>query len=405
MPTPLYPLLSHPWGGVAIGLIVAAISAILVCSRRFRAGQPAGRARLVGVPGVLVGAFSTFVLIAAAMSMIELRRLADAHPPPGTLIDVGGYRMHILAEGDAGSGPTVIWIPGGHAQGLALHHLHAAVRDETRSILFDRPGTGWSDPGPFPRRTATEAVELATLLEEAGEEGPFVLAGHSYGGLLAANFARRYPERTAAVVLLDASPPDAFIYAPAYGAAALDGLVRDAEQQGLDKIFGGWTNPELAIAETDTEIGEILRKQRSLLADVGEAMAANARRPATSFATASIFQEFSPDFVSAAAPDLVVYDGELGDLPVLVVIPDEPADAIIEPLGMEETAAGRAINFFERVRVRYLQVSSDTRLVHTPPGTGHNYPYETPEFVLDVVRQLLAELGGDSEAGETEGPA
>ena len=404
MPTHIFPLLSHPWGGVAIGLVVTAISVILlVWSRRFRAGQPAGRARPVRVLGVLVGAFSAFVLIGAAMSMIELRRLADAHPPPGTLIDVGGYRMHILAEGDAGSGPTVIWIPGGHAQGLALHHLHAGIRDETRSILFDRPGTGWSDPGPFPRRTATEAVELATLLEEAGEEGPFVLAGHSYGGLLAVNFARRYPERTAAVVLLDASPPDAFIYAPAYGAAALDGLVRDAEQQGLDKIFGGWNNPELAMAETDTEIAEILRKQRSLLADVGEAMAANARRPATSFATASIFQEFSPDFVSATAPDLVVYDGELGDLPVLVVIPDEPADAIIEPLGMEEAAARRAINFFERVRVRYLQVSSDTRLVHTPPGTGHNYPYETPEFVLDVVRQLLAESGGESEAGDAEG--
>jgi len=402
MPTSFYPLLSHPWGGVFIGLVVAAISVILLLlSRQRQAGQPTRRARLVGV---LVGAFSVFVLIAAAMSMIEIRRLADAHPPPGTLVDVGGFRMHILAEGDAGSGPTVIWIPGGHAQGLALHHLHAAIRDETRSILFDRPGTGWSDPGPFPRRTATEAVELATLLERAGEEGPFVLAGHSYGGLLAANFARRYPERTAAVVLLDASPPDAFIYAPAYGAAALDGLVLDAEQQGLDKIFGGWTNPELAMAETEGEIGEVLRKQRALLADVGEAMAANARRPAASFATASIFQEFSADFVSAAAPDLVVYDGELGDLPVLVVIPDEDATGIIEPLGMEAAAARRAVNFFERVRVRYLEVSSDTRLVHTPPGTGHNYPYETPEFVLDVVRQLLAELGGASEGGETESP-
>lgn len=382
---------------MVIGLVVAAISVVLlVFLRRLRAGQPMRRDRPLGVLAVLVGAFSAVVLIAAATSMIELRRLANAHPPPGTLVDIGGYRMHILAEGHAGNGPAVIWIPGGHAQGLALYHLHAAIRDETRSIIFDRPGTGWSDPGPFPRRTATEAVELATLLEEAGEEGPFVLAGHSYGGLLAANYARRYPERTAAVVLLDASPPDAFIYAPAYGAAALDGLVQDAEAQGLDKIFGGWTNPELAMAETETDIGEILRRQRRLLADVGEAMAANARRPAASFATASIFQEFSADFVSAAAPDLVVYDGELGDLPVLVVIPDEPANAIIEPLGLEEAAARRAVSFFERVRVRYLEVSSDTRLIHTPSGTGHNYPYETPEFVLEVVRHLLSELSAGS---------
>ena len=388
MLTPFYPLLSHPWGGVIIGLVVAAVGvALLILWPRARTGKRARLGRLARALGLLVVAFSILVLVAAVVSVTEIRRLASEHPPPG-----GGYRMHILAEGDAGDGPTVIWIPGAHAQGLALHHLHTAIRGETRSILFDRPGTGWSDPGPFPRRTATEAVELATLLEEAGEEGPFVLAGHSYGGLLAANYARRYPERTAAVVLLDASPPDAFIYAPAYGAAALDGLVQDAERQGLDKIFGGWTNPEIAMAETETEIGEVLRKQRRLLADVGAAMAANARRPATSFATASIFQEFSPGIVSSAAPDLVVYDGELGDMPVLVVIPDDPADAIIDPLGMEEAAARRAKNFFVRMRVRYLEVSSNAHLVHTPPGTGHNYPYETPEFVLDVVRQLLSEL-------------
>ena len=393
MLTPFYPLLSHPWGGVIIGLVVAAVGvALLILWPRARTGKRARLGRLARALGLLVVAFSILVLVAAVVSVTEIRRLASEHPPPGQLVDVGGYRMHILAEGDAGDGPTVIWIPGAHAQGLALHHLHTAIRGETHSILFDRPGTGWSDPGPFPRRTATEAVELATLLEEAGEEGPFVLAGHSYGGLLAANYARRYPERTAAVVLLDASPPDAFIYAPAYGAAALDGLVQDAERQGLDKIFGGWTNPEIAMAETETEIGEVLRKQRRLLADVGAAMAANARRPATSFATASIFQEFSPGIVSSAAPDLVVYDGELGDMPVLVVIPDDPADAIIDPLGMEEAAARRAKNFFVRMRVRYLEVSSNAHLVHTPPGTGHNYPYETPEFVLDVVRQLLSEL-------------
>ena len=405
MLTPFYPLLSHPLGGVVIGLVVAAISTVLlIASRRARSGPRTGRARLARVAGLLTGAFSLSVVVAAAVSTIEVRRLASEHPPPGVLVDVGGYRMHILAEGDPGDGPTVIWIPGGHAQGLALHHLHAAMRGETRSILFDRPGTGWSDPGPFPRRTATEAVELATLLEEAGEEGPFVLAGHSYGGLLAANYARRYPERTAAVILLDASPPDAFVYAPAYGAPALDGLVRDAEQQGLDKIFGGWTNPELAMAETETEIGEILRKQRRLLADVGDAMAANARRPAASFATASIFREFSPGIVSGAAPDLVVYDGELGDMPVLIVIPDESAAGIIEPLGMDEAATARAINFFERMRVRYLEVSSDARLVHTPPGTGHNYPYETPEFVVEVVRELLAELRGERSGDDIEPP-
>ncbi|MXW17145.1 MAG: alpha/beta hydrolase [Gemmatimonadetes bacterium] len=384
-----YPLLAHTWGGVVIAVAVGAIGWALLAWGRRSASPHTGLAKLFGW---VVCAASALLLVGAVVSVIALMRLGSQHPPPGERVDVGGYRMHILAEGDSRGGPTVIWIPGAHAQGLALHHLHVAIRDGTRSVLFDRPGTGWSDPGPFPRRTATEADELATLLERAGEHGPFVLAGHSYGGLLAANFARRYPERTAAVVLLDASPPDAFIYAPVYGAGALEQLVRDGEREGLAKLSARWSDPEPAMAESDTEIGRILRLQNELLADVKPAMDANRRRPATSFAHASIFREFGAGTVTAEVPDIVVYDGELGDLPVLVVIPDEDPAAIIDPLGLDEKAAARAKNFFRRARVRYLEVSTDTRLIHTPPGTGHNYPYETPGFVVEVVRGLLAEL-------------
>ena len=384
-----YPLLAHTWGGVLIAVFVGAVGLALLAWGRRSAWVHRGLGKLFGW---VVCAGSALLLGAALVTVVTLARLGGQHPPPGELVDVGGYRMHILAEGDDRGGPTVIWIPGAHAQGLALHHLHAAVRDETRSILFDRPGTGWSDPGPFPRRTATEAEELAKLLERAGERGPFVLAGHSYGGLLAANFARRYPGRTAALVLLDASPPDAFVYAPVYGAAALEQLVSDGESEGLAKLFARWTDPEPALAEMEGEIGRILRLQNEVLADVKAAMDANRRRPATSFAQASIFRELGADQVFATAPELVVYDGELGDMPVLVVIPDEDMSQVIDPLGLDERAGARAKNFFEQARVRYLEVSTNTRLVHTPPGTGHNYPYETPEFVVEVVRGVLGEL-------------
>ena len=392
----LYPLIAHRWGGVIVAVFLVLAGVFLLSWARRSKSPHRGLGKLLAW---IVCGGAGLVLVGALVSVAIVAYHGSRHPAPGERIDVGGYRMHILAEGDDRGGPSVVWIPGAHSQGLAMYHLHSALRGEARSILFDRPGTGWSDPGPFPRRTSVEAVELARLLERADEKGPFVVVGNSYGGLLAANFARRYPAQIAAVVLLNASPPDAFVYAPAYGAGELCDLARRAEREGLAKLVGVWRNRDDAIAESDTEPGELLRRQRTLLADVNDAMAANRRRPATSFAEASIFREFGAGKVTQTAPDLVVYDGELGDLPVLVVVPGEGAAGLVEPLGLDEAAATRARNFFERARVRYLDVSSDARLVHSPPGTGHHFPYEAPEFVVELVRGLLEELRGGGATG------
>ena len=390
-----YPLLAHRWGGVIVAVFFVLAGVFLLSWARRSKSPHRGLGRLLA----WIACGGTGLLLAGALvSVAIVGYQRSKHPPPGELILVGGHRMHILAEGDDRGGPAVIWIPGAHAQGLAMYHLHRAMRDETRSILFDRPGTGWSDPGAFPRRTAVEAIELARLLDRSDQKGPFIVVGHSYGGLLAANFARRYPDRIAAVVLLDASPPDAFVYAPVHGSGELRDLADAAEHDGLATLFGIWRRADDRVAQPDTGFAELRNHQEILLADVADAMAANRRRPATSFAAASIFRELGAGNIAGTAPDLVVYDGELGDMPVLVVIPGESAAEVVAPLGLDEVAAARARNFFERARVRYLEVSSDARLMHAPPGTGHNFPYEAPEFVVEVVRGLLAELRGEGAA-------
>ena len=133
-------------------------------------------------------------------------------PPPGKLYDVGGYRMHLQAAGESRPNekgvrsPTLVWIPGGYGEGSALHHLHTAMAKETRSILYDRAGTGWSDVGPWPRSLANDVSELARLFDAAGEPGPFVFVGHSWGGLLSVNYAAAHKDQVAGLVLLEATP-------------------------------------------------------------------------------------------------------------------------------------------------------------------------------------------------------
>ena len=394
MSNALHALLSQDWAGLAIALAVAFTGGVLwLCGHR-----ASGRWwRRSGI-GVLVVA-----AILAAGSIAHIVRTGAAradHPPPGELVDVGGYRMHVLAEGEAAGKPGVVWLPGGHGAGLYLHHLHEALSKEARSVLIDRPGAGWSDAGPFPRSTALEAEEVVKLLERAGERPPFVLAGHSFGGLLAANVARRHPELTAAVVLLDPTPPDTIIYAP-YN-PVLGNMRVGLMVSAVASLFG-ISESMLAGAsgtEADPEAARILRLMEERL---GPELIASLRAVESGtrarIATASIFAELSPEGMAGRGWDTVVYDGDLGDLPLYLVTPGDMLDseAFFRTMAEANDAAGqdgfeqRLRRFYRLTRVRYLAASSRSRHIVTPAGTGHNFPYETPEFVIDVMRRVLTE--------------
>ncbi len=249
MTNAVYTLLAHSWSGLVIAALVAGLGWLIARTARWR-GYP--RVRFVGYA---IYALALLLAVGSIVAIVRISRAEAGHPPMGKLVDVGGYRMHILAEGDAKGGPTLVWIPGGHGPGLALYHLHKAMRGETRSILFDRSGAGWSDTGPFPNSTKREAEELNTLLNNAGEKGPFILAGHSYGGLLAANYARRYPKNMATLMLLDPTPPDVFTYLPGGGGPNIPtGLVRGGQISGLTKLFGVWSDPNRAMAKRDVDV-------------------------------------------------------------------------------------------------------------------------------------------------------
>jgi pimeloyl-ACP methyl ester carboxylesterase len=89
------------------------------------------------------------------------------------------------------------------------------VAKVTRVVSYDRAGLGWSDPGTQPLDAAKSARELHTALQRAGIDGPYVLAGHSYGGMVVRMFADLYPDEVVGLVLVDASHPDQWANIPA----------------------------------------------------------------------------------------------------------------------------------------------------------------------------------------------
>jgi pimeloyl-ACP methyl ester carboxylesterase len=380
-----YALLSHSWSGLLIAILVGGLGCLVVRLAHWLA------LRWIRLIGYAIYGLAALLAIGSVVGMVRSASASSRYPPMGKLVDVGGYRMNILAEGDARGGPTLVWISGGHDTGIALYHLHKVMRNETRSILFDRPGTGWSDTGPFPRTTAREAEELDTLLTKAGERGPFILLGHSYGGLLAANYARRHPERTAAVVLLDATPPDVFFYLPSgQGWDIPAGLVRAGRREGWMKLFGVWKYPYGGTPTGNADLDRQNRENNERQADILGQLEAVRSRPDAGWTSASIFSE---SFDAKSVSEYVVYDGELGNLPVYVVHPADPGppEYFVQWLGVRGKELDRTMNFLQHARNRYLSTSTRSVLIHTPAGTGHNYPFETPDFVLDVVRRVLTE--------------
>jgi pimeloyl-ACP methyl ester carboxylesterase len=131
---------------------------------------------------------------------------AKAYPPPGQLIDVGGHRLHLYCTG-SGS-PTVVLEPGHGGSSSDFGWITPAVARETRVCVYDRAGRGWSDAANSPQDGAHIAADLHTLLNRAHVPGPYVLAGHSFGGLYIQSFAAQFPDQVAGMVLLDSTAPN-----------------------------------------------------------------------------------------------------------------------------------------------------------------------------------------------------
>ena len=129
---------------------------------------------------------------------------ADSPPPPvGKLVDLGGHRLHVFCTGHGS--PTVLVEAGLGDFSFDWTLVQTRVAHFTRICTYDRAGYAWSDPGPKPRTFAQINLELHDALEKLGEQGPFILVGHSYGGPVVRNFASLYPRDVAGMVLVDSA--------------------------------------------------------------------------------------------------------------------------------------------------------------------------------------------------------
>ncbi|HEY2701692.1 MAG TPA: alpha/beta hydrolase [Pseudonocardiaceae bacterium] len=169
-------------------------------------------------------------------------------PPIGGFQQVDGRRLYAHSSGSGG--PAVVFLPGAGAVGLDYFGVQQRVAQFTTAVLYDRGGTGYSDPLPLPRTATEVATELRALLRALGLDAPYVLAAHSLGGFYAHRFAQLYPGDVAGLVWLDAlhrdwdefMPPSASLAEVERTAPGLDQL-RPAMRDLNDELLADYPEP------------------------------------------------------------------------------------------------------------------------------------------------------------------
>ena len=129
--------------------------------------------------------------------------LQTEFPAPGQLVDVGGFQMHIHCMGEGN--PTIILESGAGSFSTDWELIQPEIAETNRVCVYDRAGYGWSERSPQPQSAAEITSALHTLLNNGGIEGPYIMVGHSLGGLYVRLYQKQYPDQLVGIVLVDSA--------------------------------------------------------------------------------------------------------------------------------------------------------------------------------------------------------
>lgn len=326
----------------------------------------------------LAGFLSAIVLVGAVSQAVLARRDARRFPPPGRMVDVGGRRLHLQCSG-TGS-PTLLFEMGAGAWGLYWTEIQRDMAKVTRTCTYDRAGFGWSDPGPLPRSPDALVSDLRALVEESGEEGPFVLVGHSMGGWLIRAYQARYPEDVVGMALVESAHPRQWEELP----PEIWESTRSAS--GPMRVMAGLGHIGLLRLMVDRVATQ------ELPAAVMPAYRATAVRPSAMAAFASEIMN-SPALAAEAEAA-----GDLGDLPLVVVSAGKSFDAFraVAP----DWPFGEADRTWMRLQTDLLTLSARS-WQHVSPGSTHDIHADDPAIVVTALQEVVDTV----RTGAARGPS
>jgi pimeloyl-ACP methyl ester carboxylesterase len=309
------------------------------------------------------------IIIFLALSARAKARLKRQYPPIGRMIDVGGYRLHMHVEGEGT--PTVVLDAGAGGIGLAWELVRPAIAKVTRVVTYDRAGLGWSQASPYPRDAAAMALELHTMLVKANISGPYILVGHSLGGSVARQFAAKYPNEVAGLVMVDSAHEQQMKHFPpamVKMANSMKGMMSVMKIMGKLGIF--------ALKPNLISIGDNGKLPMDLVAQMQGVMAFS-----SSHAEAMVAESES---VYAMQTQPVT---TLGDLP-LTVISHGQLDTNAVPPSLGSQVRDEYEIAWQNLQVEITSLSTRGRR-SVAERSGHNVMFDQPEIVVEAVLEMV----------------
>jgi pimeloyl-ACP methyl ester carboxylesterase len=304
--------------------------------------------------------------------------IQDVNAPIGQRVAVGDRTlwMHLSGEGE----PATVFVPGGGSVGLDFLLVHEQVAPVTTSVLYDRAGTGWSDDADLPRSADEVTDELRALLQVTGPQPPYLLVGHSLGGLYVQRFAQRFPDEVTGLLLLEPAHEDWDLYQP-------DHLKLASNQSG-----------EIALPELSDEL---LAQIRAYFETMLSGFPASIRRPL-------IDMRLSPERVFTGIQeggrllddlDDLRNGGPRPDVPLIVLSGTEvdPSQTMFQP----EELIREQIRGSERLFDGIAAAAPRGQHRSLSDASHPTIPMVRPDAVAAAVKDLLAQIPAGAGDGAT----
>lgn len=300
--------------------------------------------------------------------------------PIGRLVDIGGYKLHLNCTG-RGNIPVIL-ISGASNFSFDWTLVQDKLSKSAKVCSYDRPSLAWSDPGPMPRSMMQDVYELHQLLSLSKIAAPYVLVGHSLGGIIARMYAKQFPNEVAGIVLVDATSENTILnmngkiervrllasagkQIPSIK-TKVDTLTRIPSRKEVEDLWNFMGKPSISppFDKLPAAIQKIRVWAQSLpkyqIADADDYMA----------------EEFATMYANSQSYNL-------GNKPLMVLYSSKneyPAE-----LG---TLRDSLLNDKIKNQKAFLQLSANSKLIETA-RSGHEIFLTEPDLVADAIKQVV----------------